>query len=316
MRRVFPWLLAVGCATAGQLTTPIGNGFANACSGSQYFGSLPNPGDGFSTVSDGFMTCNTSTGLSPSVNSAVLNGNATAHAAVGLIQVSASNGSSPGVAFAGAAGYGGWNDQVTIGGGGGQAVWVIGVNVHGSIDADTAAGTNAISRVGVNAYEGTNFLQPYGASINGFAYNNLFLPLNGGNVNDGIRNSAIFFGWDYQGVWYGADSSLGHYDVNRTVWFALPFTYGTPFEFGIYIGGVAGQGSSGSAGSASYDFAHTVSWAGNSYVVNESNQTNPNFTLTSQSGFNYANALAPEPATAGLLVLAFGGMIWLKRRHA
>jgi len=314
MRRIFPWLLAAAsCLTGGQMTTPVGDGFANACAGSQYFSTLPNPGDGFSTVTDQFMTCNTLNGLAPSVSAALLNGNAGALATVGLIQVNASNNSSPGVPFAGAAGYGGWNDELNMGNGSGTAVWVIGVNVNGTIDASLP---NGISRVGVNIYVNHNFLQPYGDPINGFAYNQLFLPLNGGNVNGGIRNSAILFSWDYQGVWYGADSSLTHYDVNRTVYFAIPFTYGTPFELGIYAGGVSGQGASGEAGSGSYDLAHTVTWAGNSYVVDQNGQMNPNFTVTSQSGFNYAATFVPEPATAGGMVFALGALAWFRRRRA
>ncbi len=308
-------LLTLSAAWAGQISTAIGSGFANACAGTQYFGGLPNPGDGFSTTTDTFMTCQTTTGSPASAaNSGAHNtDSATAQAGVGFIKVGASNSTNGGVAFAGAAAYGGWNDQMTIGGGTGNAVWIAAFTLTGDIDA---TGPRGLSRVGVAAYENHNFLQPYGAAINGFAYNE-FTSLNGGNVNGGIRNSVILFGWDYQGVWYGADESLNSYALNRTVYFALPFTYGTPFEFGVYSGGVVGVGSSGAVGTSSFDLTHTLTWAGTSYVIDQNNQTNPNFTLASQSGFNYSqpfNAPAPEPATAGSLLLALGAVACLKRR--
>ena len=324
MRKLLVLFLASGLyALAGQLTTAIGNGFANACAGSQYFGGMPNPGDGFSTTTDQYMTCNTATALLPSVSAAdsgTFNGNTfnnsgTASAGVGVVKVGASNDSAPGVPFAGAAAYGGWNDQMTIGGGTGSGYWVIGVTLSGELDASAPRGR---STIGVAAYENHNLIQMYGTT-NGFAYNNIFLPLNGGNVNGGIRNNVIGSSWDFQGVFYGADESLTKYSINRTVYFALPFIYGTPFEFGIYIGGVAGQGSSTAAGSASFDLTHTLTWAGDSYVVDGSNNPNPNFTLASQSGFDYSQAFdtpVPEPATAGSLVLALGAMAWLKRREA
>ena len=60
---------------------------------------------------------------------------------------------------------------------------------------------------------------------------------------------------------------------------------------------------------ASYDFAHSITWGGPGQVIDLNNQMNPNFTLTSESGFNYSQPFiptAPEPATAGLLGLALG----------
>src|SRR5713226_1025155 len=129
LQQAFLLLAASGCAFANQVNTPIGLGFANTCAGDQYFGSLPNPGDGFSTVSDQYLTCQTSTGapaFASAVNSGIANGhsysnNATAQAGPGFIKVGASNTGMQAIPFPGAAAYGGWNDQMTIGGGSGSA---------------------------------------------------------------------------------------------------------------------------------------------------------------------------------------------------
>jgi hypothetical protein len=321
------FIVAAGSALADQATTLIGSGFANACAGDQYFGSLPNPGDGFSTLTDQYMTCQTTAGVSASatasnsgtVGSYSYSNSATADAGPGFIKVGASNSGVQAIPFPGGAAYGGWNDTMTITGGSGSAVWVVPITVKGTLDA---SGAGALTRLGINAYENYGFLQPYG-TLNAFAYG-VFLADNGGA--SGIRNNAIAFGWDYQGAWFGADnysppdsSMVPSYSLNRTLYFAFPFTYGTPFEFGIYMGGVAGEGSSGggyTANSASYDFTHTVTWGGAGEVIDQSSQVNPNFTLTSGSGFNYSQAYAPEPATGCGLLMGLGVLGWLKRRHS
>ena len=322
-------IVAAGSAVAGQSTTLIGSGFANACAGDQYFGSLPNPGDGFSTITDQYMTCQTTAGtpaLASASNSGTVNGNtysnnATADAGPGFIKVGASNSGMQAIPFPGGAAYAGWNETMTIAGGTGTAVWVVPLTVQGTLDT---TGLGALVRVGINAYENYNFLQPYG-TLNGFAYG-VFLAANGGA--SGIRNNAILFGWDYQGAWFGADnysppdsSMVPSYSLNRTLYFAFPFTYGTPFEFGIYMGGVAGEASSGgfyTANSSSYDFLHTVAWGGAGYVVDQNSQINPNFTLASGSGFNYSQSSGetPEPATGCGLLMGLGVLGWLKRRHS
>jgi hypothetical protein len=320
-------LLALGAscswAIAGQVNTPIGFGFANVCAGNQAFGSLPNPGDGFSNTTDQYVTCNTATGSLASVavtNSGSWYGNtysnsASASAAPGFIQIDASNIGETQAGFPGASAYAGWNDQVTIGNGTGTGLWVVPVDVHFDL---TAVGSGALARVGVAAYQNHNFLQPYG---NGGPAYSLFLSKNGGPA--GIRNSAIAFGWDYQGLWFGADdygpsdpSTLQNYTVNRTVYFVMPFTYGVPFEFGIYMGGVTGEIASGCCtlpNSATLD-PPTLSWGGPGVVIDPGNNTLTNFSITSQSGYNYAGSAVPEPSTGVMLALGIGGAVWRRRK--
>jgi hypothetical protein len=319
-------LFALPGLWASQANTPIGFGFANACAGSQYFSTLPFPGSGFSTTTDQYMNCSTGYGapvsasvLSPA--SASFTSDATAVAGPMFIKVGASNTDTSHVPFAGAASNAGWNDLMTINGGTGSAVWVVPVSISGTL---SATGVASLARLGVNAYENYNPLQPYGNSLNAFAYN-LFVTANGGNVNGGIRNSAIGFSWDSQAAFYGAvhysdndPANVPSYTVNRTLYFMFPFTYGVQFEWGIYMGGVAGQNSSGAAPIASsFDFTHTLTWGGEGYVIDQNSVINNNFTLASGSGIDYSQAFSvatPEPATSALLTLALGALVWIKRR--
>jgi len=310
-------------ASGGQISVPSGFGFANACAGNQYFGSMPNPGDGFSTITDSFMTCNTAVAAIAAVNAANTgvwfghpwDNSADAFASPGLIQVEASNNGSNAAGFPGAAAYGGWNETITISGAeSGAGVWLAPLTVHGNLLAN---GSGALTRMGVNAYQNHNFLQPYGNAVNAFAYN-LFLSSNGGP--SGVRNPVILFSWDYQGAWFGADSGLTNYAINRTIYFAFPFTWNTPFDIGIYLGGVAGEGASGpdtTQNSTFFDFAHTITWggAGLVYDPNTSNTTS-NYTIQSGSGFNYNVPYAtpvPEPAPLGLAGL--GTVVLFARRR-
>ncbi|MDE3167282.1 MAG: PEP-CTERM sorting domain-containing protein [Acidobacteriota bacterium] len=293
---------------------------------------MPFPGSGFGTTTDAYMKCSVNNGnpaLASASDSGTVSGyafsnNASASAGPGFAKVDATNNGYQIVTFPGGASDAGWNDQMTIGNGTGQAVWIAPLVVDGNL---TATGAGALARLGINAYQNYNTLQPYGSAINSFAYNE-FLNLNGGNVDGGIRNSAIGFSWDSQAAFYGAvnygstdPSTVASYTVNRTLYFALPFTYGTLFEFGFYIGGVAGEGSAGAgytANTASYDFAHTLTWGGPGYVIDQNGQINSDFTLTSSSGFNYGQAygVTPEPATAPLIGLGLCAVAWCKRRAA
>jgi hypothetical protein len=323
-------VIATGSAVANQATTPIGSGFANACAGYGQFGSLPNSGDGFSTVSNQFMNCVTdisSAALASTFNAGVVNGgsfsnHASANAGPGYINVEADNSGNQSIPFPGGAAYGGWNDSITISNGAGSGVWLAPLAVQGTL---SATGIGGLARIGINAYQNHGFLQPYADPLHSFAYNT-FLQANGGP--NGIRNSAIAFVWDYQGTFFGAADygpndplTLQSYSVNRTLIFAFPFTYGVPFEFGFYAGGVAGEISNGGGSTpntSSYDFAPSITWTGPGQVIDLNNQINPNFVLTSQSGFNYNQPFttaAPEPTTGGVLGLALAGLLWARKKH-
>ena len=323
-------LLPAASVLAGQSITPIGSGFANVSAGTQYFGSFPNPGDGFNLTPDQYVNTLTNYGSPASAsvtNSGAQNGHpfsnsATAFATPGFIKVGATNSGMPAITFPAGAAYGGWNDNFTITGGVGSAIWLAPLLVQGDLHA---AGFGALTRVGIAAYENHNFVQPYGDALHSAAYND-FLALNGGNVNGGIRNSVIAFGWDFQGAFYGAvdngpanaGTNVLDYNINRSLYFAIPFTYGVPFEAGFYIGGEAGEGGAGAdftPNGSSFDFTHTVLWGGAGSVVDVNGVANPTFTVASASGFDYNQAAIPEPATLGMLATALVSMLAGRRRR-
>jgi hypothetical protein len=326
-------LLRAGAALAGQASVPIGFGFANACAGNQYFGSLPNPGDGFSTTTDAYMTCNTSmlaTAAANAANSGVTNSvawnnTASAFAEPGVIKVGATNTGAAITAFSGGAAYGGWNDTLVNNNGTGDAIWLIPIHVEGTL---TATGTGALTRMGIAVYKNNNFLQPYGSTINSNAYAQ-FLSQNGGP--SGVRNSVIAFSWDYQGAWFGADDYVGggalpSYSLDRDIYFAIPITYGVPFTFGLYMGGLAGENASGgdpTVNSTVFDFTHTVTWGGPGFLL-DADGNNP----TAASGFQSASTFnynapysdpsgVPEPGTAALVVLgSVAAFVYRRQRPA
>ena len=141
----------------------------------------------------------TSPALASTMNGGMFNGNpysnhASADAGPGFIKVSADNSGTQAIPFPGGAGYGGWNDSMTIGNGNGNGVWIVPFIVQGDL---SAVGIGGLARIGINAYENHSVIQPYGDALHAFAYDT-FLALNGGA--NGIRNSAIAFVWDYQGA--------------------------------------------------------------------------------------------------------------------
>src|SRR2546425_12914088 len=97
--RVLLFIGTAGFGLANQAINPLASGFANACAGDQYFGSLANPGDGFSTTNDAYLSCQTTYGgntFASASNSGVSFGHpysnsATANAGVGFIKVGATN---------------------------------------------------------------------------------------------------------------------------------------------------------------------------------------------------------------------------------
>jgi hypothetical protein len=328
--------LGAGIAFAGQASVPIGFGFANACAGNGAFSGLPNPGDGFGNLNNSQTTCNLSmaaiatasaSGSGVSVFGSVpFSNSASAYAEAGVIKVGATNSGAGVNGFPGGAAYGGWNDSLTITGGSGDGIWVAPLFVDGAL---TATGNGALTRMGVAVYKNLNFLQPYATTLNANAYA-AFLAANGGA--SGVRNDVILFSWDYQGAWFGANEFAGPGDVpsfsiSKNIYFAIPFTYGTPFTLGVYMGGVAGETSSSgdtTVNSSVFDFTHTASWGGPGVVLDPGgNNPSSSFNVNSNSGFNYNVPFAPppsevpEPGTAGLAAAAVGAFaIWKRWRTA
>ncbi|MCE9618773.1 MAG: hypothetical protein K8R92_02565 [Planctomycetes bacterium] len=305
------------CAMAidGQSTTPDGAAFASVAAGSQAFSGLGAPGDavqgGVSTLYVNAQTSTSGIGGTATANASnsgssgiyPFSNNAFGSASVGTIKLSAYNNGSMAVSFPGASANAGWNDQFTLTGGGANGttgIWVVPIVVNGSM---TALVNGASGTMQVAAYKSHNILQPYGSAINSQAYN-LFNALNT------THNGTIFSGWDYQMVAFGTtnwgpsdSSSLPFMSIsNRTLSFAIPFTWGTAFSAGFYANLMAGERASGGFGgqtTTDLDFSNTILWGGKGYVVgSEGNITD--FSIDSLSGFNYG-APAPAPSTFALL---------------
>lgn len=72
------------------------------------------------------------------------------------------------------------------------------------------------------------------------------------------------------------------------------------------------DGFGGAPATASFDFSHTVTWAGMTVLLGGVAQ--PQAVLTSGSGFNYLQAAAvPEPASAALWGLGAAFLLWRRR---
>ena len=321
-------LLPAASVLAGQSITPNGYGFANVSAGNLYFGTFPSPGDGFNLIPDQYVNtldiygwpAMASVAHSGSQGGHLFSNSATVFAAPGTIEVDATNSGLRAITFPAGAAYGGWNDNFTISGGVGNAIWLVPLLVQGDLHA---AGFGALARVGIAAYQNHALLHSYGSDLNQTAYSE-FLSSNGGNVNGGIRNSAIPFGWDFQGAFYGAldsgpaDASTNvlDYVINRTLHFAIPFTYGVPFDAGFFIGGVAGENAVAEDVTPNEaSFTNTVTWGGQGSVKDANGVANPTFTIASISGFNYNQATIPEPATLGMLATALVSMLAGRRRR-
>jgi hypothetical protein len=339
MSRIYNYLffvagaLAVNMAEAsplGQSTTPVGAAFASASAGSQIFSGLGAPGDAIhGGVTDTYVNSqyNTSsvggTATATASNSGSSNGHpfsnsATGSASLGSIKVQASNDGSTAVPFPGGAANAGWNDQFTITGGTGSGVWVVPIVVNGTMNV---TGLNGGGQVWLAAYENYNSLQPYGAAINGQAYNK-FTALN--QLAYGAKN---YTSWDSQMVKFsvvnygpGDSDTLTSYTANnQVIYFALPFTFGTAFEAGFYANASAGERASGgdtTQNQTVIDFFHTMTWGGPGYVLDTGGNTVNGFSVASSSGFNYMVAAVPAPATLWLYFIALPGWFASVRRNA
>lgn len=310
--------MAAPAFASGQSTLASGYSFVSSCSGIG-FGSFDQSGRPISngTTPPG-QNCGTKTSATQGGTASVATSNAgssyghsysnnsKAVASLGVFHLNAVNNGSNATPFSGAQAMGGWNDTITISGGSGQGIWVVPIHVDGTL---SSIGLGADSQFGVEVFKDHNVLQPYGAPINGAAWS-LFTTLDAPlNSND------VFYGWDYQMKPWRITSYTGTktLTVDQDVYFAIPFTYGVSFTLGIFGQVSAGEGSAGpyNGDNASIvDFSHTVYWGGKGQVLSYSGgvgPSNPNFSVTSGSGYNYnLPASLPEPANWALMLAGFG----------
>jgi hypothetical protein len=338
------WLLAglllAGSARAtslGQASTPAGASYASACAGLGFAGG-GNAGDNVARIVEGSNNvCTDQTSavggsVSTSVSDSGVSGGVSfsndAHgSAVPLsIHHDSSNTGAFQAAFPGGEANAGWSDQITLTAPGmsGTGVWVVSLNVDGSM---SAVGLGADGILSVAAFENKAFIQQYGGATNLNAYNT-FLALD----TPVYRGSPSGSSWDFENVqWRVDDYGLGDpetlqtLNVNDTISFAIPFTWGTPFDIGFFANVAAGELASGAGttpNAASLDFHNTVSWGGPGYVVTDSGAgpKTTTFTISSLTGADYGAAFgaAPEPATWTTMLVGLGlaGAVMRRRRGA
>ncbi|MGE0484087.1 MAG: hypothetical protein AB7Q81_08095 [Gammaproteobacteria bacterium] len=198
---------------------------------------------------------------------------------------------------------GGWTDGILIDAPGltGQAgLWVGLVAVEGSLHG---AGFAAAASFNVTAYKNGTQLRLSDAA-------GLFDP----------GSQWTPFSTDRQATrWaistFGGTASMA---VNDVATFVVPFVYGQAFDFGVYAAAVSGKrSSSGVAGNSTSDvlFHNTLWWAGTAGVL-AGGAPVLDFSITSESGTNWAQAVnaVPLPAPVALL-LAPLALVAARRRR-
>lgn len=306
-------------STLGQATTPAGAVFVGACSGNQIFGSGNSAGDAYnggnSTANATCTTATSTVGGSVSVDSpssGVANGysytnDASGFGSPGLLHLQADNTASAPTTFAGAEANIGFNDMNTISNGTGNAVWVLNFWVDGLLSATTPG---SLSELQIAVYSNFNAVNAYGADTTAY---NIFNSLNT------IRNGDIGSSWDTETIEWGATGAgTTSLPVGQFVHIAIPFTYGTAFEYGIYASVWVTQSSGGFAGQTveAATFDHTIAYD-SSYVVQDGN-TITDFTVTSAAGLDYSQSLvtSPEPSAIFLSATALLALCLLRRNSS
>lgn len=120
-----------------------------------------------------------------------------------------------------------------------------------------------------------------------------------------------------------ANSVPGNFSLNvsENTNFSLPFTFGSSFTImvrGVARAGLSGRPPQGAGSSGLADFENTIYWSGVQGVTTQGGAPVSAFTMTSASGTNYlqslapSSAAAPEPGTFALLGSALGLLVGVR----
>lgn len=311
-----PTLLGVMCMAAGAVSLPAAaalsqagivapGGFISAYAGLGN-GSSPWPGSDYASAYNATdmvlneQTFASGTATASSNYSGTLGTNSsTGYVTFGALGYSAAN-SASNSGFALGAANGGWTDSILISDpalNGQSGIWMFQIDASGSLAVSGFAGAASFQ---VTGYKNGSQLM-----LNSYFDN--------GN-SDAIST-------DRQAAVWGI-ASYGNSDsrtVSDTVTFAVPFTWGTSFNLGIYAAGQAGKrSSSGVAGisTSELNFMNTLLWGGTSCMLyNGSCVTG--YSITSGSGTNWDMAYAsavPVPSAVWLFGSGLLGVVGMARR--
>ena len=325
-------VLLVNCASTasaalfGQSDTPIGSALASACAGKHVStGSAGQSVAGFYNLANGgtcaeqvlaggpaFANTGLVSGVGPTNHP--FNASATGTASIGSLKLEGTSAGSAQTSASGGVATVGWNDNITLTGGTGNSLWVVPLLVHGKL---TAVGDGALARMEIALYKN-------GATLTGGA-GNLGIAYAQFQALTQEVNGTILYGFSDQRVAYGASDvyppenggTLQQLNIDHTIYFVVPFTYGQTFKLGIWSSAHAGQISSGAPhvpNTATFEMGNTITWNGKGYILDPNTLTqSTNFTINSQSGFDYTEAVVPEPSTAALLCAGVLGLFALRR---
>jgi hypothetical protein len=152
-----------------------------------------------------------------------------------------------------------------------------------------------------------------------FNYYNMF----GLAISSSIENArGAFEGFGSYAMFYRDYLGQPLDDVDVTLQFSIPFTFGTPFGIGAYMTSTAKTGfgggslTGGTPVSILHDATNTAEWGGTVAVLDNTNTAlAPDaYTMTSGSGTDYAQAI-PEPSTGALLAFSALSLLQLRRRR-
>ena len=340
-RRKTIWLIAATLVMSpasawgfvGQATTPAGAAFSASCAGLGFSGG-GQEGDAFNNGQSSVtpsVNCQTSTSSiggtanstvsdSGTDNGATFSNAATGQATPKAITLSASNSGQQSSFFPGAQTNAGWNDMITLsmGGQSGSGVWVVPIYVTGNL---SATGLGALAKLGVAAYLNNAIIESTNADTLFFA-------------NNTTHFGTVASSWDYELVEWeatdygptGGSLTLQSLIADYTINFYIPFTWGDPFELGIFAEAAAGEISSGgiyTPNSAAVD-PPNATWAGPGYVL-DGGTGDPitGFSIASLSGTDYMTPYSagetsgvPEPMSLTLFGLGLVGLGFVRRRRA
>jgi PEP-CTERM motif len=322
-----------GAGTGEFVTACAGLGTGGGVQGGEsIFVNPPNSGGFGMFAGSPVATCNWSTGgitggtltQSASLNttfqalptSPVLNYSGSAQGSVtpGVLHLQSTTTGPAAVPFPTAVAQGGWTDQLDVTGQnpGTQGMLVFKVHVDGELDS-----SGPLARPGFT-------VTPY---VNGslVSLNAQFEALN----PTPVIGSGEGLGYQSR-VWFNPDD-FAHTGgppliVNQDVLFAIPFTFGTAFDLGLYAYTVSGNGSFGqdfTVNTAQSLFQNTIALDGIEEVLAGPGETPiTDYTIEALSGLDYTAsqipgagaAPTPEPATWALLIVG-GGLLGALRRQ-
>ncbi|MBX3380018.1 MAG: hypothetical protein KF805_07970 [Phycisphaeraceae bacterium] len=290
--------LALFCSTDAafgalkQSTTPAPGGFIQAGAGPSTCGCGPWPGDDWTTVYTGGLadlhelafSGNSSASRSATYSSSEISASSSGSAAMGFVQMDASVSFPSTAAFSAGISNGGWNETFLISNPAhtGQAGFMqFTVTVVGRLDATGVTGAAA--------FTATAFKDNLQLMSNPLA--------NPGN-SDLLSTDRQYGNWGI--ATYGNPNADGK-NVNDTVTFAVPFTFGTSFKLGVYVNCRAGQRSSGGFGTPNTSHA-TLSqfgWGGISNIYFNGAPVGGS-TISSGTGIDWTQPIVGTPCAGDL----------------